>query len=390
MTPEIIIHEPSPELNTPTEANPPPREVANGEALIRQEEDDRLTELPSTLRLSIQDRAARLRLAKARRQAARRSRHLGLKRSAKARRQAAAQTRLGGKNHRLTQVDVTQGPQFTPGADLGAENLPPTEDLTGQSPLKAVVADERAQTLAQLEQPPAVANPANSPLPSMPELIARLRESESPLEGNHGDDIRNSPQEHSREDLWQERREQPSREVVSPEVLTDDRESRRKVPKDKRIAEEARRRQEAKQRVENTPRAAQEFESDFTQTQNGDDLFNENDNGEVAPLKDNHTPAAAAAREANQGLPSTSSPSQPRKPGRKEFARPARQAPYRRPIEKSPGDRDRPLTQINMQLTTSNQPAITPGDPPLPVVPLTEPPTADPSNTLPVLQPSDR
>jgi hypothetical protein len=43
-----------------------------------------------------------------------------------------------------------------------------------------------------------------------------------------------------------------------------------------------------------------------------------------------------------------------------------------------------------MQLTTSNQPAITPGDPPLPVVPLPEPPTADPSNTLPVLQPSDR
>jgi hypothetical protein len=66
MTPEIIIHEPSPELNTPTEASTPLREVANGEALIRQEEDDRLTELPSTPRLSIQDRAARLRLAKAR------------------------------------------------------------------------------------------------------------------------------------------------------------------------------------------------------------------------------------------------------------------------------------------------------------------------------------
>ncbi|QGA15968.1 hypothetical protein EYB26_003635 [Talaromyces marneffei] len=397
MTPEIIIHEPSPELNTPTEANTPPREVANGEALIRQEEDDRLTELPSTLRLSIQDRAARLRLAKARRQAARRSRHLGLKRSAKARRQAAAQTRLGGKNHRLTQVDVTQGHQFTPGADLGAENLPSIEDLTGQSPLEAVVADERAQTLAQLEQPPtvsepAVADPANPPLPSMPELIARLRESESPVEGNHGDDIGNSPQEHPQEDLRQERSERPSREAARPEVLTDDRESRRKVPRDKRIAEEARRRQDAKQRAENTPRAAQEFENDFTQTQSEDDLFNDNDNGELAPLEGNHTPppAAAAAREANQGLPSTSSPSQPQKAGRKQFARPARQGPYRRPIEKSPRDRDRPLTQINMQLTASDQPPIAPGDPPLPAVPPSEPPTESPSNTLPVPQPPDR
>lgn len=387
MTPEIIIHEPSPELNTPKEANTPPREVANGEALIRQEEDDRLTELPSTRRLSIQDRAARLRLAKARRQAARSSRRFGLKRSAKARRQAAAQTRLGGKNHRLTQVDVTQGHQFTPGADLGAENLPPTEDLIGQSPLEAVVADERAQTLAQLEQPPAVsepvvAGPANPPLPSMPELIARLRESESPMEGNHGDAIGNSPQKHAQEDLRQERSELPSREAARPEVLTDDRESRRKVPKDKRMAEEARRRLEAKQRVENTPRAAMEFENDFTQTGSGDDLFNDGDRSEPAPLD----PAAAGE---SQRRPSTSSPSQPPKAGRKQFARHARQRPYVRPIENGQGDRDRPLTQINMQLTGSDQP-IAHGDPPLPPIPpVDQRPIENPPNTLPIPQPSD-
>lgn len=392
MTPEIIIDEPSPELNTPTEADTPPREVANGEALIRQEEDHRLTEFPSTLRLSIQDRAARLRLAKARRQAARRSRHLGLKRSAKARRQAPAQTRLGGKDHRLTQVDVTQGHQFTPGADLGAENLPPTEDLTGQSPLEAVVADERAQTLAQLEQPPAVsepavADPANPPLPSMPELIARLRESESPMEGNQGDAIGNPPQEHPQEELRQERSEQPSREAARPEAVTDDGEPRRKVPIDKRIAEEARRRREAKQRVENTPRAAQELENDFTQTQSGDDLFNDDDNSEPAPLEGN--PAAAAGGESQQ-RPSTSSPSQPLKAGRKQFARHARQRPYGRPIEKGQGDRDRPLTQINMQLTASDQPTIAYGNPPLPSLPPDEQRlTENPPNTLPVPQPSD-
>lgn len=59
MTPEIIINEPSPEhipdhpkdnarLNTPTEANTPPREVDNSKALIQQE-DDHLVELPVTL-----------------------------------------------------------------------------------------------------------------------------------------------------------------------------------------------------------------------------------------------------------------------------------------------------------------------------------------------------
>ncbi|QGA20933.1 hypothetical protein EYB26_008643 [Talaromyces marneffei] len=363
VTPEIIIHEPSPgripehptdnaRLNTPTEANTSPREVADGEALIRQE-DDRLVEPPSTLRSSRQHRAARrsrlsglpstLRSPRQHR-AARPSRLLGLNRSAKARRQAAQRHR-GGKAHRLTQVDMKQGHQFTPGANLGAEKLPPTEDLTGQSPPEAVVAEERAQAVAQSAEPPAVsdsavADPANPPLPSMPELIARLQ-------------------------------------------------SRRKVPRDKRIAEEARRRREAKQRAENTPRAAQEFENDFTQTQSGDDLFNDNNNGEIAPLEGNHAPpAATGGGGANQRLRSTSPPSQPLKAGRKQFARPARQGPYRRPIEKGQGDRDRPLTQIDMQLTTSDQPTIAPGDPPLPAIPLTEPaPIENASNALPVPPP---
>lgn len=376
VTPEIIIHEPSPEhlpdharLNTSTEANTPPREVANGEALIRQEEEDLLAELLSTLRSSKQHRAAR------------RSRPLGLKRSAKAKQQAA-QRHHAGKDHRLTQVDVKQGHQFTPVANLGAEELPPTEDLTGQSPPEAVVAEERAKALAQLAEPPAisdsaisdsaVADPASPPLPSMPELIARLRESESPLEGNHGGEIGHSSQEHPQEDLRQERSEQPSREAARPEVLTDDRETRRKVP-------EARRRLEAKQRVENTPRAAQELEKDFSQTQSWDDLFDNDDNGEPAPLDRN--PAAAAGESPRR--PSTSSPSQPRK-------RHARQRPYGRLIEKGPGDKDRPLTQINMQRTTSDQPAIAPGYPPLPAVPLTEPPPIEnPANTLPVPTPPD-
>jgi hypothetical protein len=82
--------------------------------------------------------------------------------------------------------------------------------ISQQSPLEEVVAEERAQTLAQLEEPPAISesavvDPANPPLPSMPELIARLRESESPVEGNHGDEIGNSPQEHPQEELRQER-----------------------------------------------------------------------------------------------------------------------------------------------------------------------------------------
>uniref|UniRef100_A0A093UMF8 Uncharacterized protein n=1 Tax=Talaromyces marneffei PM1 TaxID=1077442 RepID=A0A093UMF8_TALMA len=377
VTPEIIIHEPSPghipehptdnaRLNTPTEANTSPREVADGEALIRQE-DDRLAEPPSTLRSSRQHRAARrsrlsglpstLRSSRQHR-AARRSRLLGLNRSAKARRQAAQRHR-GGKAHRLTQVDMKQGHQFTPGANLGAEKLPPTEDLTGQSPPEAVVAEERAQTVAQSAEPPAVsdsavADPANPPLPSMPELIARLRESESPVEGNQRVEIGNPPPEHPHEDL----------QAARPEVLTDDRESRRKVPRDKRIAEEARHSER-------------------------DDLFNDNNNGEIAPLEGNHAPpAATGGGGANQRLRSTSPPSQLLKAGRKQFARPARQSPYRRPIEKGQGDRDRPLTQINMQLTTSDQPTIAPEDPPLPAIPLTEPaPIENPSNALPVPPP---
>jgi hypothetical protein len=286
---------------------------------------------------------------------------------------------------------VKQGHQFTPVANLGVEELPPTEDLTGQSPPEAVVVKKRAHTLAQLAEPAAVsdsavADPANPPLPSMPELIARLRESESPMEGNHGDAIGNPPQEYPQEELRQERSEQPSREAARPEALTDDGEPRRKVPIDKRIAEEARRRQEAKQRVENTPRAAQELENDFTQTQSGDDLFNDDDNSEPAPLEGN--PAAAAGE--IQQRPSTSSPSQPLKAGRKQFARHARQRPYGRPIEKDQGDRDRPLTQINMQLTASDQPTIAYGNPPLPSLPPDEQRlTENPPNTLPVPQPSD-
>ncbi|KAF5017471.1 hypothetical protein F66182_10595 [Fusarium sp. NRRL 66182] len=402
VTPEIIIHEPSPEhipdhakdharLNAPAEANTPPREVADGEGLIRQEEDDLLAELVSTLRSSRQHRSARrsrlsglpstLRSPRQHR-SARPSRLLGLNRSAKARRQAAQRHRSGNA-HRLTQVDMKQGHQFTPGANLGAEKLPPTEDLTGQSPPETVVAEGRAQTVSRSAEPSAisdsaVADPANPPLPSMPELIARLRESESPVEGNQGVEIGNPPPEHPHEDL----------QATRPEVLTDDRESRRKVPRDKRIAEEARRRREAKQRAENTPRAAQEFENDFTQTQSGDDLFNDN-NGEIAPLEGNHAPpAATGGGGTNQRLRSTSPPSQPLKAGRKQFARPSRQGPYRRPIEKGQGDRDRPLTQIDMQLTSSDQPAIAPGDPPLPSIPLTEPaPIGDPSNALPVPPP---
>ncbi|PCG88073.1 Hypothetical protein PENO1_112270 [Penicillium occitanis (nom. inval.)] len=209
----------------------------------------------------------------------------------------------------------------------------------------------------------------------MPELIARLRESESPVEGNHGDAIGNSPQQHPQEDLRQERSESPSREAARPEVLTDDRESRRKVP-------EARRRLEAKHRAENTPRAALELEDEFTQTQSGDDLFNDGDRSEPAPLD----PAAAGE---SQRRASTSSPSQPLKAGRKQFARHARQRPYGRPIENGQSDRDRPLTQINMQLTGSDQP-IAHGDPPLPPIPpVDQRPTENPANTLPVPEPSD-
>ncbi|PCG88161.1 Hypothetical protein PENO1_111780 [Penicillium occitanis (nom. inval.)] len=404
VAPEIIINEPSPEhvpdhtednarLNGSTEANAPPREVDEGEALIPQE-DDHLADIPS--RHLMESHHATLGSSRQRR-AVRRSRPLGLKRPAIARRQAAARTRLGGKHHRLTQVDVKRGHKFTPDANLGVEKLPPTEDLTVQSPLEEVVAEERAQTLAHLEERPAIsesavadpANPSPSPLlPSIPELIARLRESESPVEGNHGDETGNPPPENPHEDLRQERSERPSLEAARPELLTEDRESRRKVPRDKKIAEEARRRQEAKQRAENTPRAAQESENDFTQTRSGDDLLNDDDDGELAPLEGNH--AAAAAGE-NQRPPSTSSPSQPLKAGRKQFARHARQGPYRRPIEKGQGDRDRPLTQINMQLTASDQPTIAPGDPPLPTIPLIEqPPTENPPNTLPVPPPHDR
>jgi hypothetical protein len=59
------------------------------------------------------------------------------------------------------------------------------------------VVEERAQTLAQPAEPPAVsdsaiADPVNPSLPSMPELIARLRESESLIEENYRDTIRNS------------------------------------------------------------------------------------------------------------------------------------------------------------------------------------------------------
>jgi hypothetical protein len=44
-----------------------------------------------------------------------------------------------------------------------------------------------------------------------------------------------------------------------------------------------------------------------------------------------------------------------------------------------------------MQLTASDQPTIAHGDPPLPAVPLSEPPTENPSNALPVVpQPPDR
>jgi hypothetical protein len=104
VAPEITISEPSlehvpdhiednAELNSSTEAKAPPQEAGEGEALIQQE-NDHLAELPFTLGLSRQHRAAQ------------RSRPLGLKRSAKARRQAAAQTHLGGKDQRLTQVDV--------------------------------------------------------------------------------------------------------------------------------------------------------------------------------------------------------------------------------------------------------------------------------------------
>lgn len=93
---------------------------------------------------------------------------------------------------------MKQEHQFTPSANLGAENLPPSKDLIGQSPLKAVVAEERAHTLTHLDEPPAVselavADPANPPLPSIPELIARLCESENPVEQNHRDKIKNSP-----------------------------------------------------------------------------------------------------------------------------------------------------------------------------------------------------
>jgi hypothetical protein len=295
--------------------------------------------------------------------------------------------RLGRKDHLLTQVDVKRAQKFTPDANLGVEKLPPTAGLTVPNPVEEAVAEERAQTLVQLEESPAVsesavadhANPSPAAPPaSMPEFIVRLRDSESPVEGNRGCGIEDPPSAHPHGDQRQDRSDERSPEAARPDLLVEDREFRRKVP-------EARRRQEAKQRVENASRAAEEFENDFTQTRSGDDLFNNDDeDGSLAAPENGHS----AARER----PKAPSTLQPPKAERKKFARLARKGPYRRPIGRGQDDQNRPLTQINMQVAAPDQITMPPEeDRPLPAIPpIEQAPIAEAPNTLPAPQSNDR
>jgi hypothetical protein len=189
MAPEIVIDdvEDNARLHGSTEANPL-GEIDENESLTRHG-PDHLGELPSGH--LTEDRQAVLSALKKDTAGRRRARPSVLKRTAKSRRQAAAQTRLRGKKYRLTQVDIKQGHKFTSDTDLPI-----------QSPLDDVVAEERAQTLAQLEQRPVISESA------VADHADRVREPESPVEESHEPtNIGEDPHETEIED-----------QIVTPEI----------------------------------------------------------------------------------------------------------------------------------------------------------------------------
>jgi hypothetical protein len=94
------------------------------------------------------------------------------------------------------------------------------------------MAEERAQTLAQLEESPVISESGvadhtdlsqTSPLHSMPEFIARLRDSESPVEGNREYGIEDPPSAHPHGDQRQDRSDERSPEAARPDLLVEDR-----------------------------------------------------------------------------------------------------------------------------------------------------------------------
>jgi Protein of unknown function (DUF3723) len=335
MIPEIVTIEPSPEhtpestidentgLDDPLEA-----------ALLENAEDS-----------DVYSRTARRR----------QSRPLEIKETAIARRRAAARNRLAGEAYPRTEVNI--------GREMKARqhtNREPEDSVSARSST-VLMAEARAHTLAQLEHRPVISvpepedHPTPPPAPDPPamgEFIARLRESASPVD-------------EALSDIGQPQSPGPIEETpvaTAPEIVEpawvpdrsdDDREARRKIPKGS--AEEARLKQTAKKRVDNAVRAVEESHDDFTQTQAGDDLFSDDDeNGGPAPQPDD--PSASPG--ADHGSPSTL----PRdRIGPKRIAKPARFNPFQHPDRA--GQRNRPVTEFDMQRPDPGQTPTAQEDP---------------------------